>query len=190
MRSSRIFAAAILAAMLAPFAGAADLSRYRNYQFGMDLPAVAKQAGVKPSEAKLIHSRPAVIQELEWQPRGMGSSLQGDSVQDVRFSFYNGALFQMVINYDRYKTEGLTAEDLVEAISAKYGTATKPDGEMVYPSIYDESVKIIARWEDAEYSFNLVRSSYQSSFGVIGFSKRLDKLAQAAAAEALRLDRE
>ena len=191
MMSIRIFAISALTAVLAaPVLGAVDLSRYREFQFGMNLPTVAKQAGLKPSEAKLIHQRPALIQELEWQPRSLPGSPVQDSVKDVRFSFYNGELFQMVINYDRYRTEGLTAEDLVESISAKYGTPTKPAGEMVFPSIYDESVKILARWEDAEYSFNLVRSSYQSSFGVIGFSKRLDTLVQAATTEARRLDQQ
>ena len=34
----------------------ADLSQYRNIQFGTDLPAVAKQVGVSASEAKVIHS--------------------------------------------------------------------------------------------------------------------------------------
>ena len=50
----------------APAMGAPDLSRYRNFQFGETLPAVAKQAGLELSDAKLIHERPAVMQELEW----------------------------------------------------------------------------------------------------------------------------
>jgi len=48
----------------APAMGAPDLSRYRGFQFGERLPAVAKQAGLDVSEAKLIHARPALIQEL------------------------------------------------------------------------------------------------------------------------------
>jgi hypothetical protein len=94
----------------------------------------------------------------------------------------------MVVNYARYKTEGLTAEDMVEAISANYGSATRPATEIIFPSLYNESVKVIARWEDSQYSFNLVRSSFQPSFGMIGFSQRLDALAQAATIEATRLD--
>ena len=50
----------------APAVGAMDLSRYRNFQFGEALPALAKQAGLELSDVKLIHERPAVIQELEW----------------------------------------------------------------------------------------------------------------------------
>ena len=53
---------------------AQDLSRYREFQFGMNLIAVAKQADVKTSDARVIHQRPAVIQELEWRPRSLAGS--------------------------------------------------------------------------------------------------------------------
>lgn len=43
---------------------AGDLSKYRNFQLGTTLPTVAKQAGANPSQAKVIHRRPALIQEL------------------------------------------------------------------------------------------------------------------------------
>jgi hypothetical protein len=113
----------------APAMGARDLSRYRNFQFGETLPALAKQAGLALSNANLIHERPAVMQELEWPIwLGTGSAPQTDPVKTLLFSFYNGELFRIVVNYDRGETEGLTTEDLIEAISAKYGTATKPAG--------------------------------------------------------------
>jgi hypothetical protein len=176
----------------APLIGTPDLSRYREFQFGMNLLAVAKQADVKPSEARVIHQRPAVIQELEWRPsRSIGSSPQGDPVKEVLFSFYNGELFRMVVNYDQQKTEGLTNEDMVEAISTKYGTATRPDAKIILFSsfqVYNDSEKVIARWEDSQYSFNLFRSSYQPTFGILVLSKRLDALAGAAIVEAIRLD--
>jgi hypothetical protein len=179
-------------ALSAPLIDTPDLSRYREFRFGMDLLAVAKQAEMQPSEARVIHQRPAVIQELEWRPqRSLAYSPQADPVQEVLFSFYNGELFRMVVNYDQIRTEGLTAEDMVEAISAKYGTATMPTAKIVLFSssqVYNDSEKVIARWEDSQYSFNLFRSSYQPTFGMLVFSKRLDPLAQAAIVEALRLD--
>src|SRR5438128_9222049 len=124
MISARTLAISIPCAVFsASLLCAGDLSSYREFQFGMNLLAVAKQAGMKPAEAKVIHHRPALIQDLEWQPRHFpSSSLEADPVKDVRFSFYNGELFRMVVNYDRHKTEGLTAEDMIEAISANYGT--------------------------------------------------------------------
>ena len=177
----------------APWIHGQDLSRYREFQFGTDLLSVTKQTGMKPSEAKTIHQRPALIQELEWQPQHFlgGSSLQTDPVEGVLFSFYNGELFRMVVNYDRYKTEGLTDKDMIEAISEKYGTATRPRGKTISFSssqVYNDSEKVIASWEDAQSSFNLFRSSYQPTFGMVAFSKRLDALARAAVAEAIRLD--
>jgi hypothetical protein len=133
-----------------------------------------------------------VIHELEWRPQGsLAYSPRPDPVQEVLFSFYNGELFRMVVSYDQIRTEGLTDEDMVEAISSKYGTATKPAAKVILLSssqIYNDSENVIARWEDSQYSFNLFRSSYQPTFGMLVFSKRLDPLAQAAIAKAIRLD--
>jgi hypothetical protein len=170
-----------------------DLSRYRDFQFGMTLLAVAKQASMKPSEARVIHERPAVIQELQWRPEGspLGSSPAADSVREVLFTFYNGGLFRMVVNYDRYRTEGLTDEDMIGAISTKYGAATRPAATIIVFSsfqVYNDTEKVIARWENPQYSINLFRSSYQPTYGMLVFSKQLDALAQVAIVEANRLD--
>ncbi len=174
----------------APSINTQDLSRYRDFQFGMNLLAVAKQADMKPSEARTIHQRPALIQELNWQSLLSPTSSQEEPVRTILFSFYNGELFRIVINYDQYRTKGLTDEDMVEAISATYGTATKPAAEITFSSsqVYNDSEKVIARWEDSQYSVNLFRSSYQPTFGMLVFSKRLDALAGAAIVEAIRLD--
>jgi len=138
----------------------------------------------------VVHRRPVLIQELEWRPQPLGPSTQAEAVSEVVFSFYNGELYRLVVNYDRYKTEGLTAEDLIAAISATYGSAARGAAEIVLPSIYgdNETLEILARWEDAEYSFNLVRFSHQTSYTLVALSKRLDVLARAAVIEAVRLD--
>jgi hypothetical protein len=176
----------------APLTYTKDLSRYREFQFGMNLVAVAKQADLNPSKARVVHQRPALIQELEWRPqRALDASSEVEPVKEVLFSFYNGELFRMLVNYDQYKTEGLTDQDMVEAISAKYGVATRPTAKIILFSsfhIYNDSEKVIARWEDTRYSFNLFRSSYQPTFGLLVFSKQLDRSAVAAIAEAMRLD--
>jgi len=173
------------AVLLPPAVLGEDLSRYRDFQLGMDLTAME----TSPSQVKTIHQRPAVIQDTEWRPRSFpGRSSESDPVKDILLSFYNGKLFRIVANYDRYKTEGMTAEDMIDAISAMYGVAVKPTAEVLFPSAYSEKVRVIARWEDSEYSLNLVRSPYQPSFALISFSKQLDALAQAAALAAIRLD--
>ena len=176
----------------APLIPALDLSSYREFQLGMNLLAVAKRADVEPSEARMIHQRPAVIQELEWWPQNaLGSSAQADPVKNVLFSFYNGELFRILVIYDQDKTEGLTDEDMVGAISARYGPESRPAAKLILFSsfyVYNDSEKVIARWEDSQYSFNLFRSSYQPAFGMLVYSKRLDPLAQAAIVKAIRLD--
>lgn len=210
MISARILAMSIVWVVISvPLISAQGLSRYREFQLGTSLAAVAQQAGITP-EARVLHQRPELIQELMWlPPRARGSSPQGDSVRKVLFSFYNGQLFRMVVSYDRDRTEGLTAEDMVEALSATYGLATLPATEIM-PSLsrvshgsdkslahwedsryslnlnYDD--KILARWDDSQYSLHLFRSSYLSTFGVVVYSKRLDALARAATVEATQLD--
>jgi hypothetical protein len=168
---------------------AADLSQYRNIQFGTDLSAVAKQVGASASEAKVIHSRPALVQELRWRPRGLGASPQAESVDEVIFSFYNGELYRIVINYDRYEIEGLTAEDMISGISVTYGTDAKLAAPVkAVQHRYGDEEDVIARWQDPQYRFDLIRSSYGRSFSLIGVMTKLDSPAQAAMLEAKRLD--
>jgi len=193
MTTARSVAVLVFGAVLwMPLIEAQDLSRYREYQFGMSLPAVAKQADVKQSDAKAVHQRPAMIQELEWRPQHSASP-ESDPVKDVLFSFYNGELFRMVVNYDPDKTQGLTNEDLVGVISATYGIPTRPAAKTITFSSaqgYSETEKILARWEDAQYSLNLFRSSYPSTFGMVAFSKRLDAIARLAIINSIRLDQQ
>ena len=56
------------------------------------------------------------------------------------------------MTYDRDATHGLTAEDMVHAISTKYGTPTRPAGEITFPTneLSRSTEKIIARWEDSQ----------------------------------------
>ena len=61
-----------------------------------------------------------------------------DPVEQVSFSFYNGQLFRMVVDYDTDKTNGLTSEDIIEAVSAEYGTPTKPGVSMVLASQFSD----------------------------------------------------
>ena len=175
----------------APLIHGQDLSKYRNFSLGMSLLDLSKQIDSQPLHTKLIHQRPAVIQELTWWPRDSSdSSLQLDSVWQVFFSFYNGELYKILVTYDRHATQGLTAEDMIQAISAQYGTPTRPDAQTSFPTneLYRSTEKVIARWEDSQYSINLFRSSFLNSFGLVMFSKRLDAQVRAALAESIKLE--
>ena len=132
MTGIRILAVSIFWALVsASLVHAQDLRGYQGFQFGTTLVAVAKQTGMKPSEAKLLHQRPAMIQELWWYPPLGSSSLAMDPVREVIFSFYDGKLFRMVINYDQDRTEGLTDEDMVEAVSAGWCPLHRRSGPSV-----------------------------------------------------------
>ena len=187
--SRTAFTSLLVLATMPVAARAADLSRYRDFQLGTDLPAVARQVGASASEAKTIHRRPALIEELHWRPRPLGPSSKPEAAQEVVFSFYNGELFQVAINYDRHETEGLTAGDMIEAISATYGIAEKPAAVAdAVKAEYGDSEEVMARWQDSQYSFDLIRLSYGPSFRLIGALKRLQAPVQSAIAQAKRLD--
>ena len=105
------------------------LSRYRNFELGSDLTSVSALAGVASSDAKTIHQRPAVLQDLEWRPSHWisgSTSASTDPVEQILFSFYNNQLFRVVVDYGHERTEGMTDADMIEAMSASYGTPSKP----------------------------------------------------------------
>lgn len=184
-----LLAAACFWFHLAAATSVTDLSKYRNFQFGTDLPAVAKQADTNPTQAKVIHRRPALIQELAWRPQTRGISSQPEAVKEVVFSFYDGELFRIVVAYDRYETEGLTADNLVDAISVSYGPGVKPAAPAKDATGgYGDPEEILAQWQDSQYRFDLIRSSYGPAFRLVGVMKRLEAPAQAATLEAKRLD--
>ena len=169
---------------------ASSFSTYREFEFGSSLGTVARKAGISP-EPRVVHQRPELIQELMWLPGNLpNSKADGDSVRKVVFTFYNDQLSRIVVSYDRDKTEGLTAEDLVEAVSGTYGVPTVAAPGITSPVIPPSSArdKLVANWEDAQYSVTLFRSSYLSTFGLVLLSKRLDGLATLASAEAILQD--
>jgi hypothetical protein len=190
--SSLIFCLAMVLAV-APVqrAQAQDLSKYRTFTIGTPLTTLLTSTDQELADVKAIHGRPAVIQELTWWPPNLpGASFQSDSVEQIRFAFYNGGLYKMSVAYDRGSTAGLTAQDMVKSISAKYGPATSVAQEAATAATarYEAEPRPVATWEDLKYSFNLVRSSFTDSFELIIYSKQVNAEAEAAAAEAAKLD--
>ncbi len=176
-----------------PLLRAQDLSKYRHFTLGMSLTRVLERTDQKMADVKVIHGRPALIQEVTWWPPNIpGSSYRSDTVEKILFSFYNAELYKLSVTYDRTSTEGLTAEDMVKSVSAKYGPATsvKPEVDSATNERYDMRQKPVATWEDSQYSFNLVRSSFSGSFELVIYSKRLNAEAEVALAEAVKLEKE
>jgi hypothetical protein len=172
---------------------AQDLSKYRTFSLGMRLAEVAKQVNATPDDVTVIHKSPAVIQELTWWPAPSAqSSASVDPVQTILFSFCNGELYKIEVTYSGSATQGLTSEDLIQSVSAKYGAATMPivltntstngaSGNMQEP---------IAFWEDSQDSVVLCRSSLSGSFQLVLFSKQKNSQAETASADAIRQERE
>jgi hypothetical protein len=194
MTLTRTLAIGVGVLLISQAAQSQDHTLYRSYRLGTDLTSVAALAKVSAAGAKTVYQRPSLIQELEWrQPYVMsGSVTQSDPVQRIVFSFYDNQLFQLVISYDRQRTNGLTDGDMIEALSATYGTALLQASPSSLPPptqrLLTELGAPIAQWSGVDYSVGLYRSSFISEFRVVVASPRLEALAQTASAEALRLD--
>jgi hypothetical protein len=175
-------------ALTSAVVGAGDLSKYREFQLGAGVSTITKQTNTTPSQTKTIHQRPALIQELEWDRQAIGAS-STEAVRDVVFSFYDGKLFRIRVTYDRYQLLGLTTSDLVDAISAKYGAAEVPPvSARIAEGPYGDREEILAQWQDSQYRFDLIQSSYGPTFKLVGIEKALEASARTAAMEAKRLD--
>ena len=170
-----------------------DLSKYSIFSFGMSAASVSKLAEEKSADVIVIHQHPALIQELAWYPPlPFDSHRPAEPVQKVVFSFYNRELYRMLVTYDSDAVKGLTNEDMIQIHSARYGTATKPAAEVNFPTndTYRATEKVIARWEDLQYSLNLFRSDIPDTFAVVMFSKQVDAQAAAAIAESAKLEQQ
>ena len=168
--------------------------RYRDFALGSDLASVSDLAGVSASKAKTIHQRPAVLQDLEWRPArwNVGSTAAStDPVEQIVFSFYDDQLFRVVVDYAHDRTEGMTDADMIEAISATYGTPVKriAGTGRVASQVEVESGLAVARWGDDGRAVVLYRtSSYREVFRLIVTDPALDGLARKATTQAVRLD--
>ena len=189
IRSSILCLSALLLA--APMLRAQDFSKYRGFSVGTSLATVLKHTDKKLTDVNVTHAGRPLFQEVTWWPPNIpGTSFRADSVEQILFSFYNGELYKMSVTYDQTATEGLTEQDMVKSISAKYGPATivaveidsaKSDAYVVRPTP-------VASWEDAQYSFNLTRSAFTDHLGLIIYSKRVNAVAELAIAEAVKIE--
>jgi len=188
MRNTVVAVSLIL--LSAPLISGQDLSKYRSFSLRTSLVALSKQVGPYSHWTTLIHQRPAVIQELTfWSLSASRAPVGG--VSQILFSFYNGELYRMVVTYDRDATEGLTDDDMVQAISARYGTATRLYPEINLPTndVNASTNMVIARWEDSQNSVNLLASSNENPLRLAVVSKRLDAQAKAAIIESDNLEK-
>jgi hypothetical protein len=176
--------------LTAPMLCAQDFSKYRNFSLGTSLASVVKHTDLRLVDVKATHEGSLLFQELTWHPaNGIGVAYRSENVDDLVFSFYKGELYKMGITYDRASTEGLTTDDMVKSISAKYGPPTSIALAIDSPNErYEPRQKPVATWEDSQYSFNLVQSSFSGAFELVIYSKRVNAEADAALAQVVKVD--
>jgi hypothetical protein len=191
MNSTRPLAIAVGLILGGQLAFAQDVSRYRAYALESSLASVVAASGARAADAKTLHERPATIQELEWRAPYVDSrNTLADPVREISFAFYNDALYQVIVHYDRNRTDGLTSSDIAESISAVYGAPTLTSARTrTSPPVqaFPDSI-VVARWENADSLLTLMRGSYTPEFQLILVSKTLSARARTAVREAERLD--
>jgi hypothetical protein len=190
MKSVRILVLAAGVFLGVHLASAQDLSRYRGYALDSTVESVIASSGSPADRVTTLHRRPATIQELEWRrPYYSSGGGADDSVREIAFSFYNDALYQLIVSYDREKTDGLTNKDLIDSLSATYGTPVlRSAGTLAGRSIALADTVVLAQWDDGSASVTLLKDAYLSRYQLRMISKPLMTLAQGAIREAGRLD--
>lgn len=178
--------------LMAGVAAGQESFQYRDFRLGSGLAEIVKQTGTTPAAVRVVHQRPAAIAELEWRPRyyGGGVAALSDPVGVMLFRFYDDRLFMIVVDYDAQRTDGMSASDMIAAISETYGPVTrvlsKPaptlDGRFGLP---DTPLGV---WTGTDYSLTLSRVTYPAAFRLVVAHTPLEKLARTAIDAAGRLD--
>jgi hypothetical protein len=177
----------------ASIATAQDLSRYRTFSLGASIDSVSRQVGERPNEISVIHQSPVLLQELTWWPVATsGTGSRAEAVEQVKFSFCNRALYKIVATYQETATKGLTPEDMIQAVSATYGAATRPaaDPDGPTPPSYRRADAQLGRWENTRDSVALSYSPLSDSFQLTLVATDLNAQAEAGTAEAVKQETE
>ena len=169
----------------------AELSRYREFELGASVATVTAVTQ-NAARVRIVHSRPALLQQLEWRPRYMAGAPQADrdSIGEVVFSFVDDQLFQMSIAYAQDRTSGLTDEDMVGSLTAVYGAPSSPAPRTRTTSslVALDAPVVIAEWRHADTTVVLQRREYSESFFLVITSLPLDIIARKAQATAVAMD--
>jgi hypothetical protein len=166
--------------------------QYREFQLGASTASVSALTGTRSADVKLVHERPALMQELRWSPSSFGTAAQrqslGEAIQQIVFSFYNDQLSRLMIEYERSRTLGMTDHDMVDALSLMYGP---PSSTMFRDEARGDEIiaaRSVARWNGADYTVVLSRWAYGAAFRLVVESTHLASLARVADARAIVLD--
>jgi hypothetical protein len=182
-----VFTACIVLAVCT--VSSAELSRYREFTLGASVATVTAVTQNAARDLKTVHSRPALLQQLEWRPRYMTGAPQTDrdSIGELVFSFVDDQLFKMSIAYAQDRTAGLTNGDMIASLTALYG-APSPSRKRPGTSPAVDAPEVIAEWRQADTTLVLQRTPYNTSYVLVITSLSLDTIARKAQATAVTMD--
>jgi hypothetical protein len=167
------------------------LSRYRAVSLGDSVQTVVEQLQVAASDVKVLHDRPALVQELTWRARPFvsGATIAADPLAEMVLTFYLGRLARIVATYDRERTTGLTDPDLEELLSEVYGVALLRSTPSEAPSApgFLAPRRTVSLWADAETTVALWREDYPGRVGLVISATAADQDLEQAIAAGARL---
>jgi hypothetical protein len=188
MNSARLFLIAVVLVLSSQLVSAQDLSRYRVYALDSSLDSVLAASGARAADTRVVHERPAMIQELEWRaPYARSGNELVDPVRGIIFSFCDDALYQVVVSYDPDRTDGLSNSDIIDSLTGAYGTPVLRSARN-RPLDAPPDTVVLAQWDSAGSSLTLLRGVYSAEFQLILTSKALSTRARGARREAARLE--
>ena len=178
MNRARVLLIAVALVFGSQLGSAQDLSRYRGFLLQSSLESVIAASGARAADAKTLHERPAKIQELEWRaPYASSGGEAADPVRGATFAFINDALYQVVVSYDRDRTDGLANSDIIESLKAVYGEPVLRSARSRPPAALPDTV-VLAQWDSPDSSLTLVRGAYSAEFQLVLMSKALSTRAR------------
>jgi hypothetical protein len=183
--------ALVATAFAFPVASAESVfSSYRGITLGDSVQVVVDQLKAVPSDVKVVHARPTLVQQLSWRPRQFvsGVSIQPDPVAEMILTFHLGRLARIAVIYERDRTRGLTDADLHDALSGVYGTSmllSTPIGTSIALPV---DLQAIGRWGDSETLVLLWREAYPERVRLTITAIDADRAMQEALVDGMRLE--
>jgi hypothetical protein len=169
-------------------AAESPLAQYRGVALGDSVQVVVERLHLSAAGVTVLHEGPTLIQQINWRPRPSigGPADSADSVAEIVLTFQADRLGQILVIYDRARTQGLTDEDARDALGRTYGPSmlipvqpprTPPGSERM----------TIGRWEDATTLLILWREQFPNRIGLTITSLASDAALQQAMADGARL---
>jgi len=187
LRVCLLAVASVMSVGVPATSGEPVLSHYRGVSLGDSVQVVVDHLRLVAADVKVVHERPTLVQEVTWGPSRV-TSIEPDPLAEMILTFSAGRLARIAVSYDRERTQGMTNEDLQEAMGSVYGVSMLIATPLQTTSTPSAERQTIGRWEDAETLLLLWREQYPNRVGLTITSLAGDQALQQAIAEGARVD--